>query len=224
MLQHTTSTPLIVAIIVVLLGSQTYGQQRLPLETNGIPDNQYERTGFSITDVPDATRHLRWREVAINDCCRILSERLEGKLTDAGQSLAGKAANLLGRLRATDQNAVNLLCQNLTLRPDRYYPPHPLNGYMAAEALIDIGGPRVACKVIEYLKEPRTETELLLCAQVLHKNDEREITFERMRLASEQARAEMTRDAHEGFERNLSLMRKYLNEPRFGKDAGYLPK
>lgn len=72
----------------------------------------------------------------------------------------------------------DLLCKNLTMCPELVagsveWP----DAYASAMALIHIGGPRVANSVIKYLKQRRSESELLLCAQILHRNDVREITL-----------------------------------------------
>jgi hypothetical protein len=99
-----------------------------------------------------------------------------------------------------------------------------LNGYVAAEALINIGGREAANAVIDHLKEPRTERELLLCAQVLYRNDALEITFERLRLAAERAKGDEAMEHRDMFLRNLAQMKEWLGDPNFERDERYLPK
>ena len=88
-----------------------------PLPSTYRGQENEEPVDFKIDDVRQISQQLRWREVAIIDCCRVLSWRLEGKLDDPENWHAASAARLLGSLRAGDVQAIELLCKNLTLQP-----------------------------------------------------------------------------------------------------------
>ncbi len=214
-------------ILAILLGHtlRLAGQPPVPSVANGIPEAQYEseRIPFSVNDVLDVSRQLRWQEVAALDCHRILLWRFDGRLRDDGDRQAARAARLLGSLRASDKETVDLLCRNLTLRPTFYSTPHWMNGFVAVEALIQIGGPQVANSVIDLLKDDRTENEIKLCAQILYRNDELDITFHRMRLVQERTKQTMNQDDHSRFVRNLAKVTEMLAAPDFVKDKRNLP-
>jgi hypothetical protein len=178
---------------------------------------------FSIGNTTDATRVFQLHEVVLIECRRVLELRQEGKLQD-GAIEVRNAARLLVRLRPTDSEAILLLASNLTLHPEPYTGPHWLNGYVAVEALIEIGGPKVAREILTYMREPRSTKELLLCAQVLYRNDDLPITFERMRLAGERARQDADLEQPEVFLRNLAQVKEWLSDPGFAEDQRYLPR
>ncbi|MCI0361109.1 MAG: hypothetical protein L0211_21730 [Planctomycetaceae bacterium] len=211
------------AIAVIIFTGNRAAVAQSPSRTliNGI--GQLEGEDFSIEDVSAATRHLRWREVAINDSKRILLWRLEGKLNDPEGSQAAAAARLLGSLRAGDHDAPSLLCKNLTLVPGSIHGTHWSDVYVSALALIQIGGPKVATAVINHVKHPRAKTELLLLAQVLHKNDSPEITFARFQSALREAKLQLPAQEYERFAQNIAQLTEWLRDPQFDIDGRFSP-
>jgi hypothetical protein len=205
-----------------LAGAQGPG----PPASNAVLKSEKEanRITFSIDDAKEINHQLRWQDIAVSESRRILELRLDSKLDDPGGWKADAAAKLLGRLRVSDQDVPDLLCKNLTMCPELVggsvaWP----DTYASAMALIHIGGPRVANSVIKYLKQPRSESELLLCAQILHRNDLPEITFVRFQMATAEAKPIMTPEAHEVFARNLNQIKGWLSDPRFAYDRRYSP-
>jgi hypothetical protein len=81
----------------------------------------------------------------------------------------------------------------------------------------------VADAIIDYMKAPRSKTELQLCAQVLHKNDSLAITFERIRLATESAKADDSFEQRDVFLGNLVQVKKWLSDPKFAEEKQYWP-
>jgi len=186
-------------------------------------DIQIGRSAFSLGDGKAINFFQGWREVAVLECWRALERRAAGALEDRGGEQTESAVRLLRLLRPSEQKTADLLCKNLTFVPDLTRGVHWTECYVSAMTLIEIGGPQVANSVINYLKEPRTDVELQLCAQILYRNDSREITLTRFRMATEEARLKMEPSRRDLFERHLSQIREWITDPRFGFDPRLLP-
>lgn len=199
-------------------------QEREPIRRG---DEEGRNIEFSIESEMTAPRLRQFREVAIFESIRTLERFRDSEASDTDNLRASEAARILGDLRTDEPLAIGVLLQNLTLHARLYPATHWLNGYVAAESLVKIGGPKVASAVLEYLKEPRDRLEVLLCAHVLFHNDDLPITLERIRLAEQRLRSEaeqeVAQDETGAFQRNLALVKEWLNDPRFGKDRKYLP-
>lgn len=211
------------AIAVILFTGSRAAVAECPFGAFIDGTGQSDAEDFSIEDASATSRHLHWREIAINDSKRILLWRIEGRLNDPEGSQAAAAARLLGSLRAGDHDAPSLLCKNLTLVPGSAYGTDWSDIYVSAVALIQIGGPRVATTVISHVKQPRNKTELLLIAQVLHKNDSHEITFARFQIALREAKVELPEHEYEIFAQNIAQLTEWLRDPQFGIDGRFSP-
>ena len=182
------------------------------------------RSAFSLGDGKAINFFQGWREVAVQECRRVLEQRAAGSLDDPGGEQIETAVRLLTTLRPSESSVSDALCKNLTFVPDLTRGVHWTKCHLSAMALIHIGGPQVANSVINHLKEPRGETELQLCAQVLYRNDVLEITFTRFRVATEQANRMMKPEQREVFARNLAQMKEWLSDPQFERNPTYRPR
>ena len=214
---------LVALLLAVVPSIETVGQGPLPsVSPPSETPQQADRITFSIDDWKGIERNRRWQEVAVLEAQRILASRLKGELDDPGGWRTDRAVRLLGTLRASDQDIPDLLCKHLTVRPE-VTGTHWTDVFQSAMALIRIGGPNVANAVINHLKQPRSETELLLCGQILHRNDAHEITFARFEMAMAEAKPKMKPEAYEVFARNLAQIKEWLSDPNYAFDWRYSP-
>jgi hypothetical protein len=181
---------------------------------------------FASGNFADLNRLHRVNELAAIEATGVLRRHLEGGALDPGNYHAANAATVLGSLHAGGEQTVELLCKNIALQPEALAVndrADPLCGFAAAQALVEIGGPRVAEIVIKQLKQTPNAKELLLFAHVLHRNDDVAITILRMQLARERAKSQMTATNYDRFVRNVEQVREWLGDTQFPIDEKYKP-
>lgn len=214
----------VVVAIMLMVASKAFGDPPFGFPDDG--SNPKAKLSFSSRNNNDVVHLRRLQEAASIEASDVLQRHLDGGPVDPGNNHAARAATVLGSVRANGEPTIMLLCKNVTLQPDAQEsnPADPLNGFEAAQALVAIGGARVADAVIGQLKQPLSEIELLLFARVLQRNDDLAITLYRLRLASERAKPRMAAKDFDTFVENLENVMEWLSDPEFAKNPRYSPK
>ena len=128
------------------------------------------------------------------------------------------AIKALRILRASDPNSLRALCRNITLNTNRS-EMIPLEGYIAAQALAEIGGEGVAEALFASMRPTVDREGLLLRAFILRKMDSPEIALHRVQLAIKSAEArspnhDVLRDA---YLKSLRQLEALLSNPKLGE-------
>ena len=170
------------------------------------------------------------REQAIAQCMEVLrtsAPRKAAKDRPRYDLKVERAIGLLGKLDVDRPECVNSICGNLALYAEGVSFSEDSNDPLllrpAARALVKIGGREVAEGVIRHMKQKLDRRELLICAHILNQNDYHRVTFERLRIAKEQARLEEPQEVREVFFDNLAQVQQWIEDPGFESDAKFRP-
>ena len=190
--------------------------------TNGDEAKLPQSSGspFELGDLKSVQCVRRLREVAINDCVAVLERRKEGRLVDPGNTLAIRAAELLGELRANHDIPIRVLCSNIQLQSNEAGETGSLSAFPAANALAEIGTAQVSSEIIRLLDQELEREALLLCARILEAIDERDITIMRLEKHTQKGGPDKS---SESLRRNASVILKWLNDKEFPQDPKYWP-
>lgn len=180
---------------------------------------------FSLSKYEDVQRLRAVRNLAATEATRVLEKRRRGEFTDEHDEPA-RAVEVLWMLRCADQKALVALCDNITMESITAGEAIPLDGFLAANALIAIGGPRVREAVLDSIHKQLDRKGLLIRAHVLAKLDPASIAREHLRLALEDQEHREKINAiavNETYKSNLRLMDEWLNDPQFLADIKNWP-
>lgn len=173
---------------------------------------------FSLEDAAGRALILRSRKLQIDTCNSILEDYADRKNLDS--HLACHAAKMLGKLHAGDSDAPRLLVRNILLESIDRGEPGPLDGLVAAQALVRIGGKNVIEELLNGLENSLSRRELLIYVNVFHDLEGQEfavvrIQFELDKLAKKKVLSEELQQK----KRNLSQLKTWLCDPDFLKKA-----
>ena len=131
------------------------------------------------------------------------------------------AARLLGVIRSEDSTAIKVLSENLDLyEPGAAEPTQPLDGFVAAQALVQIGGVRAFAGMFGATKGPLDRKQLLIRAHILKQIDEPKIVDWRLERAISEAPTAIDQAKYPA---NLAEIRKLLSSADFAKDRNNWP-
>jgi hypothetical protein len=191
-----------------------------------VDDNEASRA-LSNKHQQQVLQLIRDRSLATRECTKVLATRAAKmvKVRSEEDYHAAIAAGLLGELRSHQSSAIDALCANLTLNTVVVVSGDdgPLLQFRAAKALVAIGGREAAEGVIRHMKLKLDRRELLICAHILNQIDYHAITFERLRIAKEQARLEEPQEVREVFFHNLAQVQQWIEDPAFEHDEKFRP-
>ena len=127
------------------------------------------------------------------------------------------AAEVLRILRASDPKSLKALCQNITLSSNEW-EPRPLGGYVAAQALVEIGGRPAVEAIFSSMRSKVDRKGLLLRAFALREIDSQEIASERVRIEIKATEAKSREEIpfRDIYLPNLRQVQGWLNDPTFG--------
>lgn len=215
--------PVVTVIVIAGAGHMALGDEPFTKQPNRGNALSLTFTEESLTDIADLRR---LREVVSIHSRTILERHVENGFDPGSETDACRAATALGTIRDGSNDTIRVLCKCIALRQSDGAlsdGSNPLLGLPAAQALTDIGGPRVANALIDLAKQKLDPDALLLIARVLHRIDSVEVTIYRMHKASGRAKA-MPPDEGRVFTRNLAQLEEWLSSPSFAKNPDYGPR
>lgn len=227
-MRHALFVALNGAAIATVTCAVAISQDRATSRDGSKPDDPLR--GFSIKDGDDIDLVIRGREQAIAQCMEVLRTSAPRKAAKDGPRYdlkVERAVGLLGKLDAERPECVASICRNLALYTEGVSFSEDSNDPLllrpAARALVTIGGREAAEGVIRHMKQELDRGELLICAHILNQNDYHRVTFERLRIAKEQARLEEPQEVREIFFHNLAQVQQWIEDPGFESDPKFRP-
>lgn len=173
---------------------------------------------FSLSRREDVKRFATVRDIAVLEATLVLEKfaRQEYSNDDDEPKQAVKVLMMSG---GSSSRALTALCTNiLTVKSGRGDEVGPLIDFIAAQALIAIGGRPARTAIFDSLRQRLDGRELLIRAHVLAQMEPRSIMREHIRLALEdQEHRESVAAARidENYKSNLRQMDEWLREPEF---------
>jgi len=212
--------------VTVLFGELCYAQERSKeLPVTNPANGQYQ---FDLSEYEDVKQIQEIRHQVVNQATRILEGRKSGEYAP-DDDVPRHAVKVLRLLRTGDKRALAALCDNITLSSMIADDPGPLTGFLAAEALVQIGAP-ARTAVFESMRLALDRQNLLLRAHVLAAMESPAIMRQHISAAiEEQERREETGGVplnetyketggvplNETYKGQLRLLGEWLKEPSF---------
>lgn len=166
---------------------------------------------------------INLRNAAILD----LTAALEKNDVNAGEhdDFVEFAAKMLGELRSDDQASLKSLCRNVKLRSMTRSNNGPLDGFVAAESLVKIGGPNVVEAIFDELRGALDYQTLITFAFVLHSLDTQEVTNTRLTRAIDQETKHplFPSGPDREYLSNLKQLEKWVEQRGFFEDLANWP-
>jgi hypothetical protein len=201
-------------LIVLLAQCACYAQERrneLPATNPAI-----EQFQFDLSNYEDVKRIHAIRNQLVTQATRILEGLKRGEYAP-DDDVPRHAVEALRLLRTGDKRALAALCDNITLSSMVAGDPAPLDGLLAAEALVQIGDP-ARTAVFDSMRQALDRQNLLVRAHVLAGMDSPAIMRQHLNAAiEEQERREKTGGVpvNENFKGQLRLIESWLLDPAF---------
>ena len=182
-----------------------------PAQSEDADPAQYLRT------VDDVNRLGKLRRSVIIAATEALDARADNP-TAANWREARRSIEVLRIMRPGDAAPLKALCRNITLNTN-VAEMIPLQGYIAAQALAEIGGEGVAEALFASMRPTVDREGLLLRAFILQKMDSPEIALLRVQLEIKSAEArspdhDVLRDV---YLKNLRQLEALLSDPKLGE-------
>jgi len=140
---------------------------------------------FSLSRPSDVKRLRLVCDISVLEATLVLEKFGRGEYTKDDDE-PKQAVAVLTTCGGVDRRSLTALCNNiLTLKSDRGDESAPLVDFVAARALVAIGGRGARGAVFESLRQPMSVRELLIRTHVLAQMEPRSVMLEFVRLALE---------------------------------------
>jgi hypothetical protein len=202
-------------LITLLAPVHCYSQERateIPVRTQAIGDLQLDLSKYE-----DVQRFRAIRDQLVIHATRILERRKHGEF-NADDDEPAHAVEVLRLLRTGDKRALAALCDNIELRSIVAGEPAPLDGFLAAEALVQIGDSRARAAVFDSMRQVLVRKNMLVCAHVLAEMESPAIMRQHIKAAiEEQERREKSGGVpvNENYKGQLRSIDSWLQDPSF---------
>lgn len=188
-------------------------------DSNHQADTRDREAAAILSDPGKSHEFLRFRKKVEREAIGMLGRRANGEAVK--ERVVCDAARLLGAIRSEDFTALKVLSQNLDLyEAIAGEPAQPLDGFVAAQAVVQIGGLRAFAGVLWSLKRPLNRKDLLIRAHILSQFDEPKIMNWRLEHPVSTANTDTDPATCRA---NFEEVRKLVSSPDLVKDRSNWP-